>query len=1185
MSDHFGNIPIELPKTTTPSGKDKKPVAGPPSAKIPEGKGRKTRFKPGRMWFWLAFVAVLFGLYNAVGFLGIPYYITRTLPASFQKATGMILDPGRISFNPYNFHFETENVKILTEAGPTLLSLKKITADLAPLSLLRRDLVCNTILIEEIDLNVTRELDGSYNLDQLLRREQDSKTSEIMDFSDLPFFFSLNNIAIRNSRVLFNDLPAGKTHTINTIQLDLPALSNIPFRADRYIHPRFSAVINGSPVELTGQAHVGEPGGPGLATNLSCNLLDLDLPIYSEYLPVDLPFIFKKGKADGKLDFHFNPDAKEDDKLSIGFDLQISETELQTPDGSVLIAAPSAELKGKLQPVAKMLLFTDIALREPAVNSFGDSFLGNINKLIKREKGSRSADADSASPLSLATDSLILDNGLFRHYKNHEDKKPVMTWKALQLNVKNYSTVATGEKNNDFGSFRLSGEKEGAASLFSWQGTFSSPENLHGSLNLIKMDFQELLEAFGTEKQFTVQGTADLKGELAFPSSTDSAATTGYKLTDGELSVQNFKLLENKQAVLSTPLLQATNLSTAGSAINWGTIALQNGLAIFSAGKTPKYFSQFNTDKNRMQGLDLEGQVTLIPKEKDKQKIQLINISLKASNLETPEKSRDNFTFTAQTATGGSLSCKGDIRIAPFALAVASDFSGLAAEDVFPLFTDSDLLNSLSGALAGSGTLTLPRQSYAGELRLAKAYVRKSGKTLYAWEDSVFQGVNYTSEPLHLGIALAAIEQPEYIWQIGKKDGDPMQQLASFFQQHLPKAGKQTGEKGKVAISPVDIQEIRINKANIRIQDNRTKPKWQGQLTDFTGNIKNIHMSSAAPASDFAFIGILDETPVSILGSIDVFAKEQHGKFRATLENYPLASFHKQLSAQSDIDTSDGTFSMTLDAMWQDGQFRNSGSLIFSQVKPVSEKADSALALALLTGPEDTFQLDFDLLRNQPAGKTVLAEDILASLETKIVKASVSPLLLASGDFSDLIGIEFAEFQPGEIKLSDNGRETLTRYSALLLSHPYLGLLLSGGADKQADGEAMKKQLEAAELQRIDELNRKRLDDWQKRKAAYERKLQEQPKNAGSDGKFVEANLPPDILAGFTPVQPEPVIVKDSMLLELAQKRQSVVFEFFTTQLGLEADRISLASPKRMADVQSDVSETGVKIGLRAIKR
>lgn len=1182
MSDHFGNIPIELSQPSTPPGKDKKPVVPPTSPKAPEGKGRKTTSQSGQKWLWLAVIVFFFGLYNAVGFLGLPFYVTKKLPAGFHETTGLTLDPGEVSFNPYTFHFETVNTKIQNEAGASLLALKSLSADLAPLSLLRRDFVCNTILIEELELNVARELSGTYNFDQLLRRKQ-SPSSDIMDFSDLPFFFSLNNIAIKNSRVLFNDLPSGKTHTITDIQLDLPAFSNIPFRANQYIHPRFSAVINGSPVELTGEAHVGEPGGPSLATNLSCDLHALDLPVYSEYLPVDLPFSFRKGKADGKLNFNFNPEAKEDDKLSVGFDLQITDTEVQTLDESMVIAAPSAQLSGKLQPVAKTLLFSNIAFRDPAITSFGDSFLSNINNLIKREKPGKASDADTASPFHLTAQSLILDNGVFRHYQKEKDKKPAHAWKTVDLNVKDYSSVSAGKESKNYGTFRLSGEKEGAASLFSWQGTFSSPENLKGAINLAKMDFQELLEALGAEKEFIVKGTADLKGELAFPSTTD--ATVGYRLTDGELTVQNFKLLENKQTVLSTPLLQATNLSTAGNAINWGNIVLQNGIAVFSSDTAPNYFKQFNSDKNRVQGLDLEGQVTLMPNKKGRQKIQFSNLSLKAGNLETPEKAKNNLTLSAQTSTGGSLSGQGDLRLAPFAMSIKADFSGLAAEDIFPHLTESELFNSLGGALGGSGVLSFPRRSFAGEIRLARASVKKGSKTLYSWEDSVFQGVNYTSRPFHLGIALVSIEQPEYSWHIGKKDNDPMQQLAAYFQQHVPEIVKKPGDKTKIAISPVDIQELRINNGRFHIHDNRMKPVWQGEVTEFSGSIKEIHQTAAATESNFSFTGKLDETPMSIDGTMDIFAKAQHGKFRYVLEGYPLSLFHKQLSSKTDIDTSEGTFDMTLDAMWQDGQYRNTGSLLFSGVKPTSEKADSALTLALLTGPEDTFELDFDLMRSVPVAQTILAEEFLTTLETKTVKASVSPLLLASGDFGDLIGNEFAEFKPGEAMLSDDGKETLSRYSALLQFHPYLGLTLSGGVDKQHDSEAISRQLIAVELQRVDALNRKGLEEFQQRKALYESKLQEQPQKTGPDGKIIEVNMPPDILAGFTPVQPEPVVVKDSMLLELAKKRLEVVYQYFSSQLELEEDRIALVSPKRLTDIQSENSAGGVRISMRAIKR
>lgn len=1181
MSDHFGNIPIEPTKPSAPEG-DKKPAAPQVSARSAKDTSR-SRPAVNRLWLWLLVLLLVAGLYTAGGFLGIPYYISRNFPESFKEATGMALDPGKISFNPFTFHFSTEEAKILTEAGEPLLTLKVLSADLAPISLLRRDLVSSAINIEGIDLNIIRQLDGTYNLDQLLRRKKATQSSDIMDFSDLPFFFSLNNIAIKNGRVLFNDRPAGKSHTITDIQLDLPSFSNIPFRADKYIHPRFSAVINGSPVELTGQAHLGKSGEPNLVTDLSCELHELDLPTYSAYLPVDLPLVFRQGKADGRLDFHFNPEAEENDKLSVGFDLKIVETEMQTPDEAILITSPIARLSGKLQPVARTLHFTGITLDDPVVSSYEESFLKNINVLLKREHP-RAKEAEASSPFTVATDNLQFENGSFLHYRKKENQKPEIAWKNLTLQVKEYSSIPAGEDGKDYGSFSLSGEQDGSGASFSWQGTFTSPENLNGALQLEKMDFPELLRALGMGKKgFEVQGKAHLKGDLTFPFATDTAAKVGFRLNDGELSVENFKLVENKQTVLATPLLKAVGLSTAGTAIDWGNLAISGGTAVFSTGQAPGFFQEFNSAKNRVQGLDLQGQLTLTPDKKGKQNIIFSDISLKADNLQTPEKARDNFTLTASTASGGTLASKGDMRLAPFALSANTEFGNLAAENFFPLFTDSELLNSLTGSLAGKGTLSFPKQGFSGDFRISDGAVNKGGKPLYTWEDSVFQGISYTSTPLHLGMALAAVEQPEFTWQIDARDSDPMQQLAAFFQQHLAPEEKPAAKQEKTGGPAVEIKEFRIAGGRFRIQDNRMKPRWQGQVTEFSGSIREI--SPPTPehtGSDFSFTGRLDESPLNIEGSLDLFAKSQHGRFKATLEGYPLSTLHKQLAAKTDIDTREGDFSLNLEGYWQEGQYRNTGSLMFSGIKAISEKADSALPLALLTGPENNLQLQFDLQRPVPAAATSLAEEIISTWETMTVKAAVSPLLLASGDFSDLIGNEYAEFQPGELMLTDTGRETLSRYSTLLLSHPYLGLTLSGGVDKQVDGEALKMQLELVEQQRVETVNKKRFEEWQARKDVYEKKLQETPK-AGPDGKVLERKMPPDILAGFTPIQPEAVVVKDSMLLELAQKRLDVVYQHFTTQLSLEEQRLTITPLKRLT--HPDNQANGVKIGLKAIKR
>ncbi len=299
-------------------------------------------------------------------------------------------------------------------------------------------MVCNTVTVNKLDLNLARELDGSYNFQQVFGAKKDSKPSDLFNLDNLPFFLSLNNISITNSRITFNDAPTGKVHTVENIQLDLPTFSNIPFQTDQYLRPHFSAIVNGSPVELTGQARMGKTDGEDQATKLSLNIHDLDLTIYSGYLPFSLPMEFKKGRANGKLDLLFDPQSKSGDKLSIGFQLQISDAELIKENESIVIAVPTAQLNGSLQPMSKALHLTEVAVKEPTVSSFGKSILENFQQPVKQDEKATTPNlaTNAVTPYSLAIDLLVVDKGRVQFFPELKAQKPDSTLELSSIECK-----------------------------------------------------------------------------------------------------------------------------------------------------------------------------------------------------------------------------------------------------------------------------------------------------------------------------------------------------------------------------------------------------------------------------------------------------------------------------------------------------------------------------------------------------------------------------------------------------------------------------------------------------------------------------------------------------------------------------------------------------------------------------
>ncbi len=1180
MSDHFGNIPIQPPESTPPTKKPpKKPARTLSTPKTRrETRNRRKIAPPQKKYLWpVIIVATLLAcLYCGLGFLGVPYYVDKVLPNQFHDRTGMELVPSTVTFNPFTFRFETGPLRVLSESGTTIMSLQSIYANLAPVSFLRLNLVCNSIVLDKLDLNIARELDGSFNFQQIFGDKKNSTPSELFNLSNLPFFFSLNNISITNSSIKFIDAPAGKTHTIEKIQLDLPSFSTIPFQTDQYLRPHFSAIVNGSPIEMTGQAVMGEAEGENQMTKLSLDVHDLDLTIYAGYLPFSLPMEFKKGMANGKIDLLFDPHSKTTDKLSIDFQLQISEAQLDKQGEAIVLLIPTARLEGNLQPVSKILHLTDFAVKDPTISSFGKSFLDNINKSEHQTAQTAQVDSTEAASYKVVIDLFQVDDGSLHIFPQKNDQQPSSSWKALQLTIKNFSSAKKS------GSFNLSGEKDGSLSDFSWQGTFSETETMTGSLNVTKMDSGDLFKIIDPDFPLSLKGLADLKGQLTLSSKDDLPSKLSYKLGDTEISIENFALIEKEKSVLTSPFVKIAPLNVTSESLSFGTIYLQKATAQVTYNTTPEFFSTFNRKKYQLQGIDFEGKITLNPEDKSGKPITFTEVSLKVSELDNAQKSPNNLSVAGKTETGGIFKAQGKATLSPFSMAIKTGFSDLPLINVLPFFTNSPSFTDITANLSGKGLFKLPNKSFTGELQLTKAIVTGGQKGDFSWQKASLQDLNYTAKPFHLTINSAKIDQAHFSWDITKDSNDPMQYLSDFCQKYFPKVKEQTADKPGSTKSPVDIQEISFANSKVDIHDSRLTPAWQAEVVDLSGQIKDIHSAASDGKSSFSFAGKLDESPFTIDGAMDPFARKNNGSLHFSLKSYPLAAFHKQLASKTDLDTSKGDLKMTLNSTWQNQQYVSSGTLELINPKAVSASSAAALPLALLTGTDDTLKLDFDFSRTEPVGKTALVDELLATLQKQLIKGIISPLLLAKGDFTDLIDHNYIEFQPGEFMIAKGGREILSRYIALLEAHPRLGLVLSGGIDQNIDRIAMQKNLTIMEQQRVEKENEKLFKKWQEQKALYQKKLEERQKTAGTNGTILELDIPAEILTGFKPLRPVPIKVDDAMLLELAQNRINIVYEYFTKQVSLQPERISRAVPKSLAE-ESESPSNGVIVTLKAI--
>ena len=1116
-----------------------------------------------------------------MGFIGVPYYFTTVLPENFYEKTKMVVVPKAVHFNPFTLQFTTGATRIFAPSGGSILTLDSLQADIAPLAALRGNIVCQTLSIDNLVINITRELDGTYNLQPFLSAAQKGETSAVA-LSELPSLVSLNNISITNSKIVFNDRLADKIHTLEKIQLELPTFSNATLKSEQYLRPHFSAIVNGSPIKLTGQASLGQTG-QAQAMRLAIDINDLDLPTYAGYLPFSLPMQCSKGTANGTIDLIFNPQNSQQDTLSIGFSLQTTGVELVNDQRQLTIEVPSARVAGKFQPMSRTLQLQEVALREPTVSSFGSSWRENH---VAGEQKTR----EQAAPYQILVELLLVDNGTVRSFATKADPQPASVWKNVQFSVKNYRSgkQATGNQTiakRPAGSFRLAGEKAGSSASFSWQGTFSAQDKLTGSFQLFRVDGQELLKAIGDNHPFTsaeIQGDADLRGQLSLYTQKEDANRLSYKLTDAELTLNDFTLSDNEQSILEAPLVKLSGLSVIDETIDFGTIQLHNASAWFVPGRLPKIYRQFTLPQYRLQALDYEGKVLFNPQKKSAPPLLFSEVSLKANELGSAAKLEDNFSIAASTAAGAVFKAQGKLTLSPFSARLTSGFRQLSIDTVRPFFSSSAIPAELQGTLSGKGILSLPVPGFAGELELGEVVGNGPQNTPFSWQKSIVSGVKYTARPLHLSAASARVDGAHFSWQITDESSGPLQHFSQFMQNYFPVAGKVAPPAPDDAPAPVTIEEITFTESTLDIQDDRLTPAWTAENVQFAGSIKNIH-STPATESQFSFTGRLTDSPFTVAGSVAPFRTEENGTLHFSLDALPLALFANQFAGINDLDTSSAQVSLLLDSSWQEQQYISSGKLILNGLEPLTASSDMALPLALLSDSSGTIEVPFTFSRTAPVAQTSLAEELYSTVEHLLLKGRVSPLLLASGDFTDLIGTDTIDFHPGEVELTDSGRKTLSRYAQLLIAHPRAALVLSGGADKEIDVQAMQQSLRAVEQQRVDLENEKLLQQWQEEKTRYQQRLTELQDSDAQENIF-EQDIPPAILSDFEPLSPRPVQVDDQMLFELARKRINTAYQYLTSRNGVAPQQVTTVFPDNVADELQN-SGSGVTVTLTAIGR
>jgi uncharacterized protein involved in outer membrane biogenesis len=331
---------------------------------------------------------------------------------------------GKVDFRPWTLELSVHDVAIAsTDGGAPQLQIARIYIDAALQSLWRGAPVIDGIEIDSPTVRLTQLAPGRYDIDDVLARLQLTTEDDPERASQE---FALYNMVLHDGAVDFTDATVDRTHTVRSLELKVPFLSNLPSQREVKVVPHLSFLLNDSPFDALAEA---VPFTESRKAEASIHVTGLDLAPYLSYLPASVPVRPQAGVLDAQLRLAFEqtPSAV----LRLSGQLQLSKVQVTQPVQAAqreLLSFDKLALQiDDLQPLARRLHLGSVLLEAPHLH-VQRSASGQINldfasaptapasqkpsakqRLAKAKAKAPTADAAVSAPAKGAEWSLAVD--------------------------------------------------------------------------------------------------------------------------------------------------------------------------------------------------------------------------------------------------------------------------------------------------------------------------------------------------------------------------------------------------------------------------------------------------------------------------------------------------------------------------------------------------------------------------------------------------------------------------------------------------------------------------------------------------------------------------------------------------------------------------------------------------------
>lgn len=1089
---------------------------------------------------WLAGIFVVFGV---LGFFAAPPLLKSILQKQLSEQLHREVSIENIDINPYGLSAKISGFSIKAEGSKEVAGFDELFVNLSSASIFKLAAVVDEVRLQGLRLAVSRVAEGRYDISDLLdewmkpKDEPESGTPR----------FSVNNIQLINGKIVFDDLPKGKVHTISDINLALPFVSSLPYHTEVLVNPSFSATINGSPLVLNGDS---KPFSETHESRLNLDLDRFDLAGLQPYLPDSLPFRLTSGTLDSELKAMFKEVSDKVYSVSVVGAVHVSGLALTESEGQPLLGWKRLDIElDNADPINSKVAVKRVGLDglhvSLAVNKQGEFNVMRVaDKLTRPASATPEPKPASAKPFEWSLGAFALTNGLIR-WQDESNLTPV-----------------AGEVRN----------------LLVSVGKVDS--KLVEPIEIGEVSYQiDLGERFRVEKMAIKGITVDLPAHRVEIAEVTNSGTRARMLRNkaGKIEWVSSPVLKVVRATNAEKDTKAKAVADATGKQEW--IGKVGRLAVEDLGFRFEDRSLEQVAVQEIEGFNLLGQ-----------------------ELTNEPNRKGSISLKSKINKKGSLSVDGSLQVYPLDVAVKVETVAIPLLPLEPYFGQFLNVSLTRGQVSNKGEAKASldtaglKAGYKGSFTLGDfvAVDKLNSADFLKWKSLYFGGIDFRLEPMAINIGEIALT--DYFSRlILNKEGKL--NVADIIKKPEGEAANKEEPKPETKVVakdatpakppiPIKIGKITLQNGTVNFSDLFVKPNYTVNVTKLGGRVTNLS-SAADTVADMDLRGrYANSSPVQILAKLNPLAAKSYLDLKAEVTGVDLVGFSPYSGKYAGYAIEKGKLSLNVAYKLENNQLSAENRLFIDQFT-FGEKVESAdatklpvnLALSLLKNNRGEIDLNLPISGSLDDPQFSIGGLIVKVIVNLFVKAVTSPFALLGSMFGGGDELSNVEFAAGRATLNDAAGKKLEALAKALNERNALKLEITGRADPVADREGAKR----AALERA--MQAEKLKDLKKAgegKSLEEIDIAPTERIAYLTRAYKEAKFPkPRNMIGLQKELPAEEMeklmlanlpVSDDDVKALAARRAEVVQGWLVDQGKVPPERVFLLPSKVEADEKGKAS-------------